>query len=53
MRGIVVAGLFLGLVEGLAAVWVGGAYREVVALAVFLIVLSLRPQGFFGRAEHA
>jgi branched-subunit amino acid ABC-type transport system permease component len=32
---------------------VGGAYREVVALAVFLIVLSLRPQGFFGRAEHA
>jgi branched-chain amino acid transport system permease protein len=53
MRGIIIAGLFLGLVEGLAAVWVGGAYREVVALAVFLIVLSLRPQGFFGRGERA
>jgi branched-chain amino acid transport system permease protein len=53
MRGIVVAGLFLGLVEGLAAVWVGGAYREVVALAVFLIVMSFRPQGFFGRAQSA
>jgi len=49
MRGIIVAGLFLGLTEGLAAVWVGGAYREVVALLVFLIVLSVRPQGFFGR----
>jgi branched-chain amino acid transport system permease protein len=51
MRGIIVAGLFLGLTEGLAAVWVGGAYREVVALVVFLIVLSIRPQGFFGRAH--
>ncbi len=49
MRGIIFAGLFLGLTEGLAAVWVGGAYREVVALLVFLIVLSVRPQGFFGR----
>lgn len=52
MRGIIYAGLFLGLVEGLAAVWVGGAYREVVALAVFILVLSFRPQGFFGR-QHA
>lgn len=50
MRGIVVAGVFLGLTESLAAVWVGGAYREVVALIVFLIVLSIRPQGFFGKA---
>jgi branched-chain amino acid transport system permease protein len=51
MRGIVVAGLFLGLTESLAAVWIGGEYREVVALVVFLIVLSFRPQGFFGRAH--
>jgi branched-chain amino acid transport system permease protein len=49
MRGIVVAGMLLGLVEGLASVWVGSAYRGVVALVVFLIVLSLRPQGLFGR----
>lgn len=51
MRGILLAGMFLGLTEALAAVWVGGAYREVVALAVFLIVMSFRPQGFFGRAR--
>jgi branched-chain amino acid transport system permease protein len=50
MRGILYAGLFLGLAESLAAVWVGGSYREVVALVVFLIVMSFRPQGFFGRA---
>jgi branched-chain amino acid transport system permease protein len=50
MRGIIVAGLFLGLTEGLAAVWLGGQYREVAALVLFLIVLSFRPQGLFGRA---
>jgi len=50
MRGIIVAGLFLGLTESLAAVWLGGEYREVAALVLFLVVLSIRPQGFFGRA---
>ena len=50
MRGIIVAGLFLGLMESLAAVWLGGQYREVAALVLFLVVLSVRPQGFFGRA---
>lgn len=49
MRGIVLAGMLLGLIEGLASVWVGGTYRGVVALVVFLLVLSLRPQGLFGR----
>ena len=49
MRGIVLAGMLLGLLEGLSSVWVGGAYREVVALVVFLIILSIRPQGLFGR----
>jgi branched-chain amino acid transport system permease protein len=51
MKGVLVAGLFLGLTEGLAAVWVG-PYREVVALGVFLLVLLLRPQGFFGKLGH-
>lgn len=51
MRGIIVAGLVLGLAESLAAVWIGGLYREVAALLLFLIVLSIRPQGFFGRAH--
>ena len=50
MRGIIVAGLFLGLMESLAGAWLGGQYREVAALVLFLIVLSFRPQGFFGRA---
>ncbi|HEX5695311.1 MAG TPA: branched-chain amino acid ABC transporter permease, partial [Acidimicrobiia bacterium] len=50
MRGIILAGVFLGLTESLAAVWLGGEYREIAALVLFLLVLSIRPQGFFGRA---
>lgn len=51
MRGIVLAGIFLGVVESLAAVWLSGQYREVIALGLFLVVLSFRPQGLFGRAD--
>lgn len=51
MRGIVLAGVFLGLVEGLAAVWLGGEYREIAALVLFIVVLSVRPHGFFGTAR--
>jgi branched-chain amino acid transport system permease protein len=48
IRGTVIAGVLLGLAEGLATPFVGSQYREVVALVLFLIVLSIRPQGLFG-----
>lgn len=51
MRGVIMAGLFLGLMESLAAVWLGGEYREVAALVLFLVVLSFRPHGLLGRAH--
>lgn len=51
IRGTVLAGILLGLTEGIASVWVGGQYREVVALGVFLLVLVFRPQGLFGGAD--
>ena len=48
--GTFVAGLFLGLVESMSGFLLGNAYREVVGLAMFLLVLSLRPQGLFARS---
>ena len=42
-------GLFLGAVEALSATFIGPAYRELVGLVIFLLVLLLRPQGLFGR----
>lgn len=52
MRGLILAGVLLGLAEGLAAYFLGNAYREVVALLAFLLILLVRPQGLFGRTNE-
>ncbi len=44
------AGLLLGLAEAVSGLAIGGAYREVVGLVLFLVVLLVRPQGLFGKA---
>ncbi|MGQ0550894.1 MAG: branched-chain amino acid ABC transporter permease [Armatimonadota bacterium] len=49
MPGTFLGGLLLGLAESASALLIGGAYREVVALVIFLLVLMIRPQGLFGR----
>jgi len=48
MRGTLFAGLLLGVAEALSSYQFGGSYREVVGLVIFLVVLSVRPQGLFG-----
>ena len=47
MGGTLVAGLILGVVESLSAVFIG-PYMEAVGLIILLLVISLRPQGLFG-----
>jgi branched-chain amino acid transport system permease protein len=49
--GTFVAGLLLGVVESTSGFFLGNAYREVVGLALFLLALSLRPQGLFARSS--
>jgi branched-chain amino acid transport system permease protein len=49
--GTFVAGVLLGITQSLASFWLGGAYREMVALLLFLLVLIVRPQGLFGAKE--
>jgi branched-chain amino acid transport system permease protein len=46
--GSFAGGILLGLAEASSVTLLGGPYREVVGLALFLIVLVLRPQGLFG-----
>jgi branched-chain amino acid transport system permease protein len=48
MPGTFLAGLLLGVTESLSAYFLGGQYRELVGLVIFLAVLSARPQGLFG-----
>ncbi|MBI5445242.1 MAG: branched-chain amino acid ABC transporter permease [Deltaproteobacteria bacterium] len=49
--GAVVGGLLLGLLETAAAAFISSAYKDVVAFAVLLLVLFLRPQGLLGKEE--
>jgi branched-chain amino acid transport system permease protein len=56
VEGCIVAGFLYGLVQAWAAYFLGTSFQEIVAFALFLGVLVVRPQGLFGRAffgEHA
>jgi branched-chain amino acid transport system permease protein len=46
--GCFAGGILLGLAEATSVVFLGGPYREVIGLVLFLIILVVRPQGLFG-----
>ena len=48
MPGTFLAGILLGLAEAGSALAFGGQYRELVGLVLFLVILTLRPEGLFG-----
>lgn len=50
--GSLAAGLLLGVVESISAIFIG-PYMSAVGLIMFLIVVSVRPQGLFGSGEKA
>lgn len=49
IRGTLLAAVLLGVVESVGSLFLGDGYRDLIGFAVFLIVLSVRPQGLFGR----
>jgi branched-chain amino acid transport system permease protein len=48
LRGAMVGGIVLGLVESLALIWIPVAYQDVVAFALLVGVLLFRPTGLLG-----
>jgi branched-chain amino acid transport system permease protein len=46
--GAILGGLFLGLVEVLAAAYVSSLYKDVIAFAVLMVFLFLKPDGLLG-----
>jgi len=46
--GAIVASLMIGLVESLAAGYLGGKARDIVPYLVVLLILVIRPYGIFG-----
>ena len=50
IRGAVVAGFLLGLVEVMTAGYLGSSLKEAVAFLLLVAVLWTKPAGLFGRA---
>lgn len=48
--GVVIVGLFLGALEGLASVYLGSGWREAPGLVLLIMALAIRPTGIFGKA---
>jgi len=48
LRGAVIGGLILGVVESMSVAFVNGAFIDVVAFGVLVLVLLFRPTGILG-----
>ncbi len=48
--GVIVGGLFLGIVESLTSAYIGQTYADVASFGILVLVLILRPRGLLGRA---
>ncbi|MGH7266777.1 MAG: branched-chain amino acid ABC transporter permease [Candidatus Rokuibacteriota bacterium] len=48
IRGAMLGGLILGVVESLAVTFMNPAYRDVVAFAILILTLVVRPTGLLG-----
>jgi branched-chain amino acid transport system permease protein len=51
VKGTLLGAILLGVIESVGAAFVGDGYRDFIGFVAFLIVLSLRPQGLFGRVQ--
>jgi branched-chain amino acid transport system permease protein len=52
VRGAIVGGFLVGIVDNLVAAYISSTYRQAVPLALLVLIILLRPQGLLGRAEE-
>ena len=51
LGGALVGGLLVGVIEGLAGLYIGSQYRDSIAFIILIVVLIVRPAGLFGKKE--
>jgi len=47
--GVLVGGLFLGIIESLAVLYIGATFADVASFGVLVLVLIVRPSGLLGK----
>jgi branched-chain amino acid transport system permease protein len=48
-RGALLGGVIVGVCENLAAAYISAAYKDAVALIIFMVVILFKPQGLLGK----
>ena len=48
-RGALLGGVIVGVAENLAAAYISPAYKDAVALVIFMVVILFKPQGLLGK----
>ncbi len=51
-RGALLGGLIVGIGENLAGAYISAAYKDAVALILFMLVILFKPQGLLGKKEE-
>ena len=51
-RGALLGGVLVGVLENLTGAYISPAYKEGVALLLFLVVIIFRPEGLLGKVEE-
>ena len=51
-RGALLGGVLIGVLENVVGFYISPAYKEGVALVLFLLVILFRPEGLLGKAEE-
>ena len=51
VQGALLGGLLVGVLENLAAAYLSPAYKDAIALVLFIIVILVKPEGLLGREE--
>lgn len=51
-RGALLGGVLIGMLENVVGFYVSPAYKEGVALVLFLVVILIRPEGLLGKPQE-
>jgi branched-chain amino acid transport system permease protein len=52
VRGAILGGVILGVLDNLSAAYLSSQYRGAFPLLILIVVILIRPQGLLGRAEE-